>query len=146
MFNLTVSIETLVYKKMWFWDYFVTNPRVWWGLFDILWALARIIFNKSNKTLWYVTLSVVWFNTIRDFDWTLTQLIWLEIIYLNWEAKKMIKACHTRARAAAAVGWARPCARAWARPRRGRQAASERAGVASVLPLNPHNNGSYSPW
>ena len=38
-------------------------------------GLAHIIFNKSNKTLWYVTLSVVWFNTIRDFDWTLTQLI-----------------------------------------------------------------------
>ena len=31
-------------------------------------GLAHIIFNKSNKTLWYVTLSVVWFNTIRDFD------------------------------------------------------------------------------
>ena len=31
-------------------------------------GLAHIIFNKSNKTLWYVTLSVVWFNTIQDFD------------------------------------------------------------------------------
>jgi len=27
-------------------------------------VLARIIFNKSNKTLWYVTLNVVWFNTV----------------------------------------------------------------------------------
>jgi len=31
-------------------------------------GLAYIIFNESNKTPWYVTLSVVWFNTIRDFD------------------------------------------------------------------------------
>ena len=45
--------------------------------------LVGIIFNKSNKTLWSVTLSVVWFNTVRDFDRTLTQLIWLEIIHLN---------------------------------------------------------------
>ena len=31
-------------------------------------GLAHIIFNDSNKTLWCVTLSVVWFNTIRGFD------------------------------------------------------------------------------
>ena len=31
-------------------------------------GLTHIMFNKSNKTLWYVTLSVAWFNTIRDFD------------------------------------------------------------------------------
>ena len=31
-------------------------------------GLAHIIFNKLNKTLWYVTLSVVWFNTIWDSD------------------------------------------------------------------------------
>ena len=60
-------------------------------------GLAHIIFNKSNKTLWSVTLRIVWFNTIRDFDWTLTQLIWLEIIHLNWEAEKRVKTRHTRA-------------------------------------------------
>ena len=27
-------------------------------------GLTHIIFNKLNKTLWYVTLSVVWFNII----------------------------------------------------------------------------------
>ena len=35
---------------------------------EYIMGLARIIFNKLNKTLWYVTLSVVWFHTIRDFD------------------------------------------------------------------------------
>ena len=42
-----------------------------------------IILNKSNKTLCYVILSVIRFNTIRDFDWTLTQLIWLQNFHLN---------------------------------------------------------------
>ena len=35
---------------------------------EYIMGLARIIFNKLNKTLWYVTLSVVWFHTIRDLD------------------------------------------------------------------------------
>ena len=31
-------------------------------------GLTRIIFNKSNKILWFVALSVVWFNTVSVFD------------------------------------------------------------------------------
>ena len=38
------------------------------GLVGYIMGLARIIFNKSNKTLWYVTLSIIWFNTVWDFD------------------------------------------------------------------------------
>jgi hypothetical protein len=83
-------------------------------------GLPHIIFNKSNKTLWSTTLSGVWFNTVRDFDWTLTRFIWLEIIHLHWEAEKMNR-CATRMHAF--VGQAR---RGW------------------VLPLNPHTYGSFS--
>ena len=57
-------------------------------------GLVRIIFNKLNKTLWSVTLSVVYFNTVQNFDWTLTQLIWLEIIHLNWQRAGVARFCH----------------------------------------------------
>ena len=38
------------------------------GSIGYIMGLAHIIFNKSNKTIWCVTLNVVWFNIIRDFD------------------------------------------------------------------------------
>ena len=44
----------------------IVYPMV--GFVGYIMGLVRIIFNKSNKTLWAVTLSVLWFNTLRDFD------------------------------------------------------------------------------
>jgi hypothetical protein len=103
-------------------------------------GLAHIIFNKSNKTLWSITLSVVWFNIVRDFDWMLTQLIWLKIIHLNWEAEKRTSECHTRARAAAA-GQAGAWVWAWAW-QAGRQA-REWADGATGEQVPPQPSSAY---
>jgi hypothetical protein len=57
MFNLTISIETTVYKRVVVLEIIYPNLRDWWGLLDYLMGLVQIKwFNSPN-------VSMVWNNT-----------------------------------------------------------------------------------
>jgi hypothetical protein len=70
MFNLTVSVEILVYQRVVILEIIYPNPRDWWGLLDYLMGLAQI-----NNLIILITLWLEINNTGMIIDLTLTQLI-----------------------------------------------------------------------
>jgi hypothetical protein len=69
-FNLTVSVETLIYQRVVILEIIYPNPRDWWGLLDYLMSLAQI-----NNLIILITLWLEINNTGMIIDLTLTQLI-----------------------------------------------------------------------
>ena len=50
MFNLTVSVESLVYQWIVDLRLFNTCLRIWWGLLDLIWAWFIFYLIKSNNS------------------------------------------------------------------------------------------------
>jgi hypothetical protein len=113
--NSRLSPSKLWYiKGMWYWVWFATNPRVWWGLLDILWAWPiKYLMNQVNSTVWLMPIK--WFSTVWVFNWRLTQLKWLICGRLPWEVEKKIDECHTRACVLSLAGLGCGCGRGEAR-------------------------------